>query len=164
MGRFHICRSKEEMIAYLQEAPIEEIAGQFKRSLGTCRTCQDAFSAAMDDLFGTLTKKDVEEVKKIIDKYTSWDAVHSFGLSEDLEEYIRATMSYAVKLGDKPFFTFLVAAVAELLVTLTNLSKVGAGAKGSRLILRAAFDMISRRLNDNPKIRLSWPGEKGRSK
>jgi hypothetical protein len=163
MGRFHVCRSKEEMIAYLQEAPIEEVAGQFKRSFVTCRTCQGVFSAAMDELFGTLTKEDVKELKKIIGKYTSWDAVHSFGLSEDLDEYIRATMSYAVKL-DKPFFTFLVAAAAELLVALTNLSKLGAGPKGSRLILRAAFDMISRRLNDNPKIRLSWPGEEDQSK
>jgi hypothetical protein len=63
------------------------------------------------------------------------------------------------KIGDKPTFTFLVAVVAELMFVLTNLSKLGVGPRGSRLLLGAAIDMISRRLNDNPKIRLSWSGE-----
>jgi hypothetical protein len=150
------------MIAYLHEVPNKKLADLLL--IANCRACENVFAVAMDELFGTLTEAGVERVKAVIDKYVSWDAVHSFGLSEVLDEYIRAMLSNFDKIGDKPTFTFLVAVVAELMFVLTNLSKLGVGPKGSRLLLGAAIDMISRRLNDNPKIRLSWPGEEDQSK
>lgn len=173
MSRFHICFSREEIDARLDEMPPVEEINDLAMSLKECQVCLGVWTAAlsafMERLLGSLGKDGVDDLKRTFDMFVSWDAVSAFGLVEPLNEYVRGVDAYFDQFmkEHKPFLvTFIAAAAAELMGRLfKSVSGVGVQQKIYETVIKAAIDMVDRRLKlVDPRVKLSVSFEEEKPK